>query len=92
MVQLCTSRDQGVRKAEELHPEEERKSQRTKFQPTEFVDDLLSNDQFKSRHTVVRAPKTIITEEKVDDKHKVLCQLPAQGWQGLVRGPHLSCG
>ena len=80
MVQLFTSRDQGAREAAELHLEEEK---RLKFRPAEFVDDLLSNDRFTSRRTVARAAKTIISEEEADERHQVLCQLPAQG--GMAR-------
>jgi hypothetical protein len=83
MVQLFTSRDQSVRKAAELHLEEERKSLRAKYRPAEFVDNLLSSDQFTNQRTVARAAKTIITEEDADERHQSLCQLPAQG--GMAR-------
>ena len=70
MVQLFTSRDPSVRKAAELHLEEERKSLRAKYRPAEFVDDLLSCDQFhKSAHC--------------DERLQFLCQLTAQG--GMAR-------
>ena len=64
---------------QELHLEEERKRLRAKYRPAQFVDDLLSSDQFTSRRTVARAAKTIITEEDADERHLFLCQLPAQG-------------
>ena len=83
MVQVFTSRDQSVKKAAELHLEEERKSLRAKYRRAQFVDDLLSSDQFTSRRTVARAAKTIITEEDEDERHQFLCQLPAQG--GMAR-------
>ena len=54
-----------------------------KYRQAQFVDDLLSSDQFTSRRTVARAAKIIITEEDADERHQFLCQLPAQG--GMAR-------
>ena len=79
MVQFFTSSDPGVRKAADLRLEEERKSQRMKFQPAEFVEELLSGVQPHSRCALTRAAKNILTEEEVDERHQVLCQLPVQG-------------
>ena len=72
MVQLFTSSDPGVRKAADLRLEEERKSQRMKFQPAEFVEELLSGVQPHSRCALTRAAKNILTEEEVDERHQVL--------------------
>ena len=79
MVQLVTSSDPVVRKAAELHLEEERRVQRRKFLPAQLVEDLMSGGLSQSRRTVSRAAKTIIAEEEGDKRHQDLCKLPAQG-------------
>ena len=78
-VQLVTSSDPGVRKVAELRLEEERRSQRRKFQPAQLVEELLSAEQPQSRCTVARVVKNILTEEEGNERHQGLCQLPAQG-------------
>ena len=48
MVQLFTSSDPGVRKAADFHLVEERKSQRVRFKPATFVNELRAVDQPQS--------------------------------------------
>ena len=87
---LCVRECVCVRKAAELHLEEERKSLRVKYRP---VDDLLSSDQFTSQRTVARAAKTIITRRmRTRDTSFCANSLHNAGWQGLGRTPHLNGG
>ena len=79
IVQLVTSSDPGVRKAAELQLEEEKRNQQRKFWPVQLVKDLLSGDQFQSRHTTLRAARVVLAEEEVDKRHQDLCQLLTQG-------------
>ena len=79
MVQLFLSNDPGVRKVADLHLEEESKKQRTKFRPAKLVDELRPVDHVQSRHTLLAAVKTAVSEEEANQLHLHLCQLPAKG-------------
>jgi len=79
MAQLLTSSDPGVRKAGDLHLEEERARQSLKFRPASLVEAIISQDHSRSRQALRRVTKAIITEEDDEEKHQQLSQLPAQG-------------
>ena len=70
---LCVRECVCVRKAAELHLEEERKSLRVKYRP---VGDLLSSDQFTSQ--CGESCQDHHHKEDADERHQFLCQLPAQ--------------
>ena len=76
MVQLFTSRDQGVREAAVLRLAQEEGRQRMKFSPAALVDSIITQEPSQSRRA---AAKTIIAEEDDEERHQALCQLPAQG-------------
>ena len=79
MVQLFTSRDQGVREAAVLRLEQEEGRQRMKFRPAALVDSIITEEPSQSRRALSGAAKNIIAEEDDEERHQALCQLPAQG-------------
>ena len=79
MIQLLTSHDPGVRQAGDLQLAEERARQHLNFRPASLANSTICQNQHLSRKALKRGVQTIVQTEEVEERHKQLCQLPAQG-------------